>query len=284
LSRNSDRLGIKNQGTQQPPVPEMMQQESALNFSVPTEFVELPSQGKNYPEDHPLHDTDSVEIRFMTAKDEDILTSKTLLKKGIALDRLLDNIIVDKRINADNLYIGDRNALIVAARISGYGELYETRVTCPACQTAADTSFNLKDISLYRGDNYEDYDISETENGTYMVKLPHSKVNVEVRLLTGHDEKYLIKWTENKRKNRLPESPMTDQFKVFVVSANGVTDQSQVHTFIETMPAADSRYLRQAYQKIVPNVDMRQEFSCTACGFEQEMEVPFTTDFFWPKR
>mgnify|MGYP003656508336 FL=1 len=77
---------------------------------------------------------------------------------------------------------------------------------------------------------------------------------------------------------------MTDQFKMFVVSANGVTDQGQVHTFIETMPAADSRYLRQAYQKIVPNVDMRQEFLCTACGFEQVMEVPFTTDFFWPKR
>ena len=284
MSRNSDRLGIKNQGTQQPPVPEMMQQNNALNFSVPTEFVELPSQGKNYPEGHSLHGTDSVEIRFMTAKDEDILTSKTLLKKGLALDRLLENIIVDKSVRPDELYIGDRNALIVAARISGYGELYETRATCPSCETAVDTAFNLKQIGVYHGDEYEEHDISETDNGTYIVKLPHSKVNIEVRLLTGKDEKYLIKWAENKRKNRLPESPMTDQFKMFVVSANGVTDQGQVHTFIETMPAADSRYLRQAYQKIVPNVDMRQEFLCTACGFEQVMEVPFTTDFFWPKR
>ena len=249
MSRNSDRLGIKNLATQQPPVPEMMQSDSALSFSVPTEFVELPSKGKHYPEDHPLHNVDSVEIRFMTAKDEDILTSKTLLKKGIALDRLIENVLVDKRLSPDNLYIGDRNALIVAARITGYGELYETRATCPVCSVSSETSFNLKQIGVYHGSEYGDSDVQETENGTFIVKLPACKVNVEVRLLTGKDEKYLFQLTENKRKKKLPESPLTDQFKMFVVSANGVSDQYEVDQFIENMPASEFEISKNSLSK-----------------------------------
>ena len=91
----------------------------SLDFSTPTELVDLPSKGRFYPEGHPLHNAETIEIKFMTAKDEDIITSRTLLKKGIVIDRLLQSVIVNKSINVQDLLIGDKNAIVVATRITG---------------------------------------------------------------------------------------------------------------------------------------------------------------------
>ena len=113
---------------------------SALNFATPTEFVDLPSKGAYYPEGHPLHGQSSIEIKFMTARDEDILTSPTLLKKGLAIDKFLQNIIVNRAINVDTILSGDKNAILVASRINGFGAEYITKVSCPACQTLLKTN------------------------------------------------------------------------------------------------------------------------------------------------
>jgi hypothetical protein len=155
MSRNNEeRLGISGVKDADPPfVPEVMAEEEEqkenekenenqninqpasmpLSFSIPTEFVDLPSGGKFYGPDHPCHGRDSVEMRFMTAKEEDILTSRTLIKKGIVIDRLLQSMVVEKHLNIDDLLIGDKNALVIAARISGFGEEYDTRVSCASC-------------------------------------------------------------------------------------------------------------------------------------------------------
>ena len=116
---------------------------ASLSYVTPTEFVELPSRGKFYSTDHPLHGKEVIEMRYMTAKDEDILTSPALLKNGVAIDRLIENLIVDKSISANSLLIGDKNAVTLAARISGYGEQYEVNVTCPACGSNTDHTFHL---------------------------------------------------------------------------------------------------------------------------------------------
>ena len=109
---------------------------ASLSYVTPTEFVELPSRGQFYSTDHPLYEKDVIEMRYMTAKDEDILTSPALLKKGVAIDRLLQNLVVDKNINPNNLLIGDKNALLLAARISGYGEEYPVVLQCNSCGEA----------------------------------------------------------------------------------------------------------------------------------------------------
>ena len=118
MSRNSDRLGTQPVQNSSPP-PQVAQNNDANPFSfvVPTEFVELPSKGKYYPEHHPLHNQETIEIKHMTAKEEDILTSRALLKKGIALDRLLDSVIINNKIKASQLLVGDRNAILIATRI-----------------------------------------------------------------------------------------------------------------------------------------------------------------------
>lgn len=278
---NKDRLsapGASKAASAETTTPNLM------DFVVPTEFVELPSGGRFYSKDHPLHGEASVEIRFMTAKDEDTLTSKTLLKQGVALDRVLQNLIVDKSINIKDLLVGDKNAIIVAARRSAYGAEYETKVTCPACMTTVEQTFDLNEVKFTEMTDLEELGITETQDGTFSVLLPVTKVEATVKLMTGHDEDKLNTLRGKKSKiSKDDDLSMTDQFKQFVVSISGVTDKNQVSSFIENMPANDSRFLRLAYKKLVPNLDMSQQFECAHCGYEQEMEVPFTTDFFWPK-
>jgi len=289
MNRNNDeRIGAKTPDTGALP-PEVLagtqnESQATFSFATPTEFVDLPSQGRFYPEGHPLHRIDTVEIRFMTAKDEDILTSKPLLRKGLAVDRFLQNIIVNKGINISNLLVGDKNAILVAARITGYGADYKTKVTCPNCGASSQFEFDLNSGKIVHGDeNLEEHSTTLTDDGTYLLKLPRSKVDVEMRMLLGTDEKKLLQLMEKRKKHKLPESAVTDQFKLMIVSVNGHSDGNSVHSFVDNMPASDAKYLRETYSKIVPNIDLTQNFECLECDVEQEMEVPFTADFFWPK-
>jgi hypothetical protein len=256
---------------------------SVLDFVTPTEFVDLPSQGKFYPEDHPFHNKDTIEIRYMTAKDEDILTNKTLLRKGIALEKLLENILSNSDVDPGTLLIGDRNAIIVAARTTGYGPIYDTSVSCPSCQANIRHKFNLANAKINNGNIEGNNNITKTDEGTFIVKLPLTKVNAEVRLLTGEDELELSK-NAKQDNNSIFENVYTSQLQRIIVSLNEEDDRNIINRFVELMPAHDSRHLRNAHAEATPNIDLTQDFVCSNCGHEQEMEVPFTVDFFWPNR
>jgi len=290
IRNNEERFGARQKHSDPPPPQvENIQPEPTeeappppMSFSTPTEFVDLPSKGLSYGADHPLHGKDSIEIRFMTARDEDILTSKSLLKKGVAIDRLLQNILVDKKINIDQLLIGDKNALVVAARITGYGADYDTKIMCPGCGDSATNSFDLETCKLIEGKVPEGVD--KTANGTFIAVTPRTKVQVELRLLLGADEKRLAKLVANKKKHKQPESTLTDQLRLAIASVNGNSDSNIINLFMSTLTAHEARYLRDIYTQLAPNVEMKQDFMCNTCSFEQEMEVPFTSDFFWPKR
>ena len=289
MRNNEERFGAENPDSFPTPAAETEtnpttegSQQQMFQFVTPTEFVDLPSKGVFYPESHPLHNKDVVEIRHMTAKDEDILTSKSLLKKGVALDRFINNILIDKKVKADNLYVGDKNAIIVAARISGYGREYKTRIQCPICTNPSNYAFDLEESNI----NFVDpksSDHKHTEEDKFVIHLPKMDVDVTVRLLTGQDERRLAATTERAKKQNLPESTMTSQFRLFVVAVNGSTDKKHLGSLIDNMPASDSRYLREEYKKLTPNLDLTQDFTCTYCSHEEKMEVPFTADFFWPK-
>mgnify|MGYP005824955357 CR=1 FL=1 len=298
IRNNEDRTGERRAAAAEPPpLPFVGDEEGAptakmLDFACPTEFVDLPSQGRFYPEGHHLHGVDSIEIRFMTAKDEDILTSKSLLKKGVAIDRFLQNILVDKKVRVTDLLVGDKNALIIASRVTGYGAEYKTKVACPGCTTSQEYEFNLDSSVVSAGGlpavekdtPLVAEDITATEDSTWLVTCPKSEVTVELCLLTGAHENYLVKSQAMKKKQKLPEAALTDQLRQMIVSVNASTDKKDINKFIDMMPAMDSRFLRGVYDKLMPNVDLTQNFECHSCGYEQEMEVPFTTDFFWPKQ
>jgi len=272
MRNNEDRIGI-----QKPFNDSSIEVKQNLEIPIQTEFVDLPSKGKFYPLNHPLRDKEQIEIKFMTSREEDILTSKSLLKKGIAIDRFLQSIIVDKRIELNTLFLCDKNAIIIASRICGYGSDYSTKIICPMCEETIDYDFDLNDIKF--NNNLDILD----ENGFLIVELPKTKANVCCKMLNGNDEKYLTHILESKRKHNLQETNMTDQMKMFIVSINGIEEQKEIYKFIENMPSVDSRHLRKTYQETMPNVDLEQIIRCPKCDGESEVTMPIGTTFFWPK-
>ena len=278
---NESRMGANNIPSPQNDKPET--KPGLLDFVSPTQFVDLPSKGRFYPESHPLHNKDSVEIRFMTAKDEDILSSESLLRKGIAVDRFLENVVIDKSFPVGSLLIGDKNAILISSRISGYGNIYDTEIVCPNCGHKNRVAFDLNGVNVHYGLDGQESDIQKLENGNYSVLLPVSKVTVEFKLLTSKDESKMIKKITNARKRKEQSSFITDQYKMMIVSAQGVTDSFQIARFVDLMPVGDSKVLKQAYRKTAPNVELKHDFTCISCTHEQELEVPFGADFFWPK-
>jgi DNA-directed RNA polymerase subunit M/transcription elongation factor TFIIS len=250
-----------------------------MDFVAPTEWVELPSKGR-YPEGHPLHGKDSIEIRYMTAKDEDILTSRDLLKKGLAIDRLISNLIKDKTIDGKQLYVGDRNAIMLYARVSAYGADYKTKINCPNCGEQNKCVFNLQEHKVHHGDDLSDVNIKNLQDGTFEVTLPMSSIKAKIRPLIGYDELEIIK----ESKGKAMENLITKQMKRFVLSFNDYEDAKTINYVCDNMVATDSRYLRDCFMLISPDISVKDDFECKSCGHEEAITVPFGADFFWPER
>tara|TARA_R100000988_G_scaffold102118_2_gene76578 strand:+ start:104 stop:976 length:873 start_codon:yes stop_codon:yes gene_type:complete len=285
-SRNEGRLGpiAEPAPPNVSPPPEMpAPQAQVLNFITPTEFVELPSEGRYYPNGHPLHNQSVIEMKHMTTKEEDILTSQALLRKGLALERMLENLIVNRSVNVDDLLLGDKNALIISARAHGYGTIYQTNVTCPACSEQQEYEFDLSTLQTNNADDsfLQEKNITLTENNTFLIPLPTTDFVVEARLLTGHDEKALNRMAEHKKKRNFPETPMTDFLRAFIISVNGVSDANSLNGFINSLPALQARYIRKVYDNLVPSLDLKHDFKCAHCGHADILEVPLSADFFW---
>ena len=307
--RNTDRMGIPRSGplpedgaqaaaavqAATPPPPPTPPPSSAgrhfggddtpdfLKFANPTEWVALPSGGKFYPPGHPFHMKEQVEIRYMTAKEEDILASRSLLKKGLAIDRLIKSVCVDKNLPINSLLTGDKNALMVATRVTGYGEEYKVNLQCPVC--AARSEFNW-DLSVMRTKEPDEEFMSEhsieyTAEG-YKITLPKTKACVSVRYLNGKDEDYLDKQQTTKGKSKLGETRMTDQFRIMITDINGHSDRSIISKFSDNMPANDARILRKSYAELKPDIDQSMNFVCPECSMDTEVEMPMTAQFFWP--
>jgi hypothetical protein len=252
---------------------------TGLDFVVPTEFVALPSRGKFYATDHPLHNQETIEIKFMTAKEEDLLTSTTLIEKGLVIDRLLESIIV-LDVDPSSLLVGDRNAIMIAARASGYGHDYKTHLACTECGHEQDYDFDLKKTNMKEECFDQDYlsgnkIVFNNETGCFDVLLPKSDVTVGIRMLTGKDE-----LTGDDGNN---DNVITNLLSRFIATVNGNGSNPLVSQFIENMLAADSRYLRTVLVNLTPNIDLKQEFVCEKCGVSKDREVPLTAEFFWPQ-
>tara|TARA_A100001515_G_scaffold24044_2_gene18534 strand:- start:7725 stop:8549 length:825 start_codon:yes stop_codon:yes gene_type:complete len=254
---------------------------TGLSYEVPTEFVELPSKGRFYHFDHPLHMQETIEIKYMTAKEEDILSSVALHKQGLAIERLLENLIVDPNIDSKSLTISDRNAIMIAARASSYGNAYEVSITCNSCGEKQDYKFDLKKkrINLlcfdenYLNDCGVEYD---SKNLCYIVTLPKSKKRVAIKVMTGLDE---IRVGSNDLETNL----VTALLSKFIISFDGNEDSNFIKHSINSMLAWDSRYLRNLLPQLSPSIELTQDFTCKHCNATEEMEVPLTAEFFWPR-
>ena len=191
-------------------------------------------------------------------------------------------MIVDKRVKIRDLLVGDKNAIIIAARITGFGPLYDSSVTCPECSAAAETTFDLSKLPIIRADELPD--TVSYENDEFCFTLPTTGVSLGVKLLTVADEHTLTQINEKKKKRRLPSARSTTLLKLIITSVGGHTDKESIDKFIEMMPLPDVQYLRTVYEKIKPDIDVECDFFCEECEYVGKVVMPLTAAFFWPRR
>jgi hypothetical protein len=250
-----------------------------FGLDIPVETVPLPSAGRVYPPQHPLHACETVEIRAMTAREEDILTSRALLKKGTVISELIKSCLVNKAINPVDLLTGDRNALMVAIRITGYGPEYDVEVECNECNNKAPQSFNLAELPIKR------LEIDPVQEGMNLFEfvLPYTKKVVRFKFLTGRDEEEILATSEKQKKLGMQgESNVTTSLLYSIVSIEGIEDRAKIAQFVRMMPARDSLALRNYIRDNEPGITMRQDVTCPSCGNSEEVSMPIGVSFLWP--
>jgi hypothetical protein len=249
-------------------------------YDGPTEIIDLPSKGYFYPEGHPLSDG-KIEIKYMTAKEEDILSSATLIKQGVVIDRLLQSLIVTK-VKYDELLMIDKNAIFIAARVLAYGADYPAEITCPACGS---TQTDHIDISAFEE---REIDWSGFEKGrtTFDFLLPISKKKLTLRFLTHGDDKQInenLKASKKLSKLTGVDPELTTRLRQMIVAIDGNEDKAEIAKFSQNMLSRDSLALREYLKKITPEIDTVFHHECGNCGHEvPKMAMPITVQFFWP--
>ena len=248
----------------------------------PTEIVPLPSKGLVYPLDNPLS-SGEVEIRYMTAKDEDILTNPNYLKRGLALDKLYEAIVVGngkgEPINMSEMIMGDRSAVMLAARLLGYGSDYDIKVTHPDTGKEIPHTVDLNvlkpkeiDESLYKNSREFEYE------------LPVSKKIVVFKLQTIVEQKAIEKAIRAQEKAGIPLRNQTTTLKQCIVSIDGNDDPKFINSFVDNyLLAKDSLHLRKYMIDINPDFDLTVVIDIPTEDFYQEMALPIDTSFFWPR-
>ena len=233
----------------------------------PTEMVDLPSKGLLYPEDSPLR-AGSIEMKYMTAREEDILTNSNYIQQGIVLDKLLESLIVTK-INFKDLLVGDKNAILIASRILGYGQDYEFETNGRVHQVDLTT---LKDKELPS-------DVDYNNGNDFNFTLPASKDEITFKLLSHGDELAIDQELKGLKKINPNGSPeLSTRLKYMITSVNGDREKKTIREFVDNeLLARDSRALRQEVKRISPDINL----TIQGDGGE-DIAIPINLNFFWP--
>lgn len=265
--------------------PELMaaiqtQQQSETNkgvYDYPTEIVPLPSKGLLYPKDNPLSQG-FVEIKYMTTREEDILSTPSYIQQGVVLDKLCEAIIVTKGVKFNDLMIGDKNAILFAARTYGYGPLYQTQVTTDS-GTEIPITVDLREL---QNKEIDESLIIPGEN-RFKYTLPSGKT-VEFKLLSVKDQKDIDNEIKGYKKlgPNYPVSNLTIRLKKMILSVNGSTNPTEVSNYVDNMLASDSRAFREYVSKVQPDVDLKVEVEDPTTGDIFRGDFTIGVDLFYP--
>ena len=241
-------------------------------FKLPTETIELPSKGLMYPKENPLSEG-TIEMKYMTAKEEDILTNQNYIKQGVVIDKLLKSLIVNKDINYNDLLIGDKNAIMVAARILSYGKNYEF--------SYEGESQNI-DLSKLDSKNLNEELYKDGKN-EFSFTLPHTENQVTFKILTHGDEQKIEQEVKSLKKiNKQSSSEVTTRFSHIITSVNGSSEKKDIREFVNNyLLAKDARELRKYYQEVSPDLDMKLYLNTPTCE-EEVADLPIGLNFFLP--
>lgn len=261
--------------------------ESNSILNIPTEIVSLPSKGYLYPLESPLSKGE-IEMKMMTAKEEDILASKNLLRKGLAIDRMLESMIITP-INLSDLIQPDYDALVIASRILGYGKDYKIQFTDPDSPTSEMMTDTI-DLTLL--ESYEPEDFAENRENIFDFQLPYSKINIKFKILTKGDMDELkledekqsrIKSTNNKYSKEKGDNQLTSRLAKMIVAVNDNEDRKTISDFVQVMVALDSKALRDEYKRVIPTIKTEITITSEYSERQHNMNLPMGTEFFWPE-
>jgi len=246
-------------------------------YDFPTEVISLPSEGKAYPEGHPLSNG-TVEIKLMTAREEDILSSQNLIKKGIVLEKLFESVMIDAKL-ADEMLVGDKNAVLIVSRMLAYGPEYVVEMTDPYSGLKQKQSIDLSELKPKE----IDYSQLNPQN-RYTFTTPSGRV-IEFKLLTHKDEKDIT--AEIQAMQRLTKSEtsldLTTRLKKMITGIDGNTDRGTINRYVDTqMLARDTKAFRDNLRKISPDLDLKFNFVSESTGEVEALDIPFGVDFFYP--
>tara|TARA_B110000503_G_scaffold9413_1_gene12767 strand:- start:458 stop:1207 length:750 start_codon:yes stop_codon:yes gene_type:complete len=241
-------------------------------FQMPTETVELPSKGLLYPEDSPLA-AGTIEMKYMTAKEEDILTNTNYIRQGTAIDKLLASLIVDKSINFNDILIGDKNAIMLAARVLAYGKNYEVEI-----------AGNKQVVDLSKLEEKQvNWELFESRINEFTFSLPKTGNIITFKILSHKDEKTIdmeVAGLQKIDKNSSPES--STRLKYMITSINGIRELKDIREFVDKyLLAQDARAFRKYYNEISPDIKLKVTLT-TDDGREEEYDLPIGLSFFWP--
>jgi len=253
-------------------------QDSIKTTTYPTNLVPLPSKGLLYPEDNPLS-KGVVEMKFMTTKEENILTTESYISQGVVIDKFLQSMIVSPNFNYSELLVGDKNALVIASRIYGYGEIYPIEVTTPSGRKQKVeidlTTIENKDIdeSQFKGENRFIYEF-ENRIGKY---------KIEFKLVTVGDERQIDDRLKKYKKVGVADTQITTRLQQIILSVNGNSDQTFIRLFIENeFLAVDSRKFREYVAKMQPGPNLEIELIDEGTGEPFRTNITIGPSFFWP--
>jgi rRNA maturation protein Nop10 len=260
---------------------QQFEQAEVQKYNFPTEIIELPSKGLLYPEGSVLAEG-KIEMKYMTAKEEDILTSQNLIKQGVVIDKLLQSMIVSN-VRLNDLTIGDKNAIMVAARVLGYGKDYPIEVTCPKCGEVTKLVVDLTKLPVKGVDT-----TTMIAPNVFEFTLPQTKRKVTFKVLTSGDSKRIDNTLEGLKKSIKKDGidrELTTRLKHLILSVDDNPDKSYIDHFVDNeLFALDSRALRSEITRVSPNQEFTIDFECNHCGhIEEGMNFKIDTNFFWPK-
>jgi len=248
-------------------------------YGFPTEVLSLPSQGLLYPEDSPLR-SGTIDVKYMTAKEEDILTSTNLINQGVVITKLLESVIADPKVKLNDILIGDKNSLMVGTRILGYGKDYEVVITDPDTDEQVEYVVDLTKLEN------KPIDKSLYENGNnFIFDLPNSKRVIGFKLLTNGDEREIdetLKDYEKVEKLTGVSYNLTTRLKHQIVSIDDNTEQKEIDNFVDNeFLALDTRAFRTHLEKITPDIELKFDYT-SQTGNLHKIDVPLGINFFWP--
>lgn len=244
-------------------------------FNLPTENVELPSKGLLYPTENPLS-SGTIEMKYMTAKEEDILSNQNYIRQGVVFDKLLSSLIVSK-INYDDLTIGDKNAVLIAARVLGYGKDYQIKYPHPVTGEDEIITVDLAEIK-----NKEvDYSLFNNAN-EFTFTLPQSKNEITFKILTHKDERQIEDELKGLKKVNL-SAEVTTRLKQSIIAVNGSREKKDIRDFVDNfLLASDAKALREYMRTVSPDLDLTFTF-IGSDGYTQEgVDLPLGVSFFYP--